>query len=83
MKIWNKRDLKVTCWRINMIDFILNNEDRKDIESWIKELEQDKELKIGNYLESGGLGVRVEDIIDKNVTFEIYRTIGLIQRRIK
>jgi hypothetical protein len=61
------------------IDFLINDEDRKDVEDWINELEQKKDLKIGDSTASGGLGVMLEDILsDGTRVFTIYREIWMV-----
>ena len=65
------------------INFLINDEDRKDIEKWIKELEAKKKLDIGEEISSGGLKVTFDDVIDGKRIFVIDREIGEIIRPIK
>jgi len=60
------------------IDYILNDEDMKEVKDWIDELLKKKDLEIGDNISSGGLGVMLEDKGEKNYTFAIYREIGLV-----
>lgn len=63
------------------IDFLLNDEDRKEVEQWIKELEDKKSLKIGETISSGGLKVTFDDEIGEDRIFVIDREIGEIVRK--
>lgn len=50
----------------------LTSEEQADIESWIKEMEKDRDRE---FTESGGLGIRVQRFETVNL-YEIYRVIG-------
>ena len=64
------------------IDFLLNDEDRKDVEQWVKELEESKDLEIGQNITSGGLKVTFDEQIGNERIFVIDREIGTIIRPI-
>jgi len=54
----------------------LNDEERKDVEEWIQRLEKDKEKKVGDFIESGGLGVRRDDIDGYGRFYVVYRIVA-------
>jgi|GEM_PF-5758271 len=56
----------------------LNEEEKKEVEVMVKSLIK-REVDESGFEESGGLGVMVETISDKNILFSIYRTAGFIQ----
>jgi len=53
------------------INGFLDDEERKEIKEFIKEMSKDKESEI---VESGSLGVKISDRIGKHILFDVYTT---------
>lgn len=62
------------------VKILLNDEEEKEIKEFINNLLEDKELNEGDFIESGGFGVRVSDILNDVVIFDIYRIIGTVDK---
>jgi hypothetical protein len=69
-------------WETSMkFNIALNDEERKDIKDFIDELLKSKKLKEGDFIESGYLGVKVSDILKKEIIFDVYRIINVVEVR--
>lgn len=67
------------------IEPIINDDDMKEIKKDIDYLLKKDSLSEMDFVESGGLGVRVENISEdrKTIIFSIYRDIGMITKKLR
>lgn len=62
------------------IKLFLNNEEEKDVKDYIRMLMKKKPIEITDFVESGGFGVRVDDIFDNGtILFDVYRIVATVE----
>jgi hypothetical protein len=61
------------------LKLFLNTEEEREVKDGIKYLMKKQPPEICDFVESGGFGVRVDDILDGGtIIFDVYRTVATV-----